>query len=128
MTDYATLLDVLEAPHTIGHSCADTLDPRQATVVGWWNPNTGDRRTCPRLDGLRALRDELTRLTTLPPAHDVVHTAAHDDRTAFIVGAASCGFTESEGEQLSAEDRTGFLQMGRFAIEALAEHLDPDLQ
>lgn len=126
MTDTDAALSTLEQPHLHGHLC---LDQNPDGLSNWWNPNAGRRTPCPPLAAVRTLRAELQRLHELPPVHAVIHDAAHaGDQPAGVVGAAAAGYTWAEALLLDAQDRAGFTSMGQYALEALAEHLDPAVQ
>lgn len=121
LTDANTSLDSLEQWHLHGHNCP-THSVEGQLLERWFNPNAGSRQACPVLLAARQLRETLLLLSSQ------VHTAAHTDESALLTGAAAAGYTLSEARELEPDDQAGLLQMGRHALEALAEHLDPALQ
>lgn len=54
-----------------------------------------------------------------------VHEAAHDDDAVRAVAEGMTGLVMAD---LSEDDRHGWMMTARMAIEALAEHLDPDVE
>ena len=106
-----TIITGLARPHRGGHRC---------TNGDWYNDAVGTRKPCPVAAALTTLRGEVKGL------HEQIHDAAHDDDTALLVGLAAAGFTHDDLQRLDADDRQGFLSMGRYAVEALAAHLDRD--
>jgi hypothetical protein len=104
-------IDTITRLHTGGHHC---LTPDGTTA--WFNENAGARSRCPTRTLLTGVRDEITSLT------QQVHTAAHDPDA---VRATAEGMTGLVMADLGGDDREGWTQTARDAIEALAAHLDP---
>lgn len=122
MTTTTDLLDLLERPHLHGHSCPTLGSSAHGT---WHNPNAGSAGPCPTLTALRDVRAELEAAdAAVLVEHARVHAAAHDDELALITGMAAAGYGECDHHDVHDDDRAGFRQMGRMAIEALAEQLD----
>lgn len=103
---YASI-DAAALPHLHGHSCTDGR---------WYNENAGSRSACPTLTHLRHARAQVGLLDSQ------VHRAAHDDAA---VRATAEGMTGLVMADLGGDDREGWMQTARDAIEALAAHLDP---
>lgn len=114
------ILDTLQQPHLSGHRCPD-----ERGVLGWFNPNAGDRDRCPVLVGVAALRTRIAELhDELTVERQRVHAAAHDPAAVEHVAA---GMVSTPLTDLHPDLREGWTYMAREGIEALAAWLDPEV-
>lgn len=95
---------VILTNHTGQHRCDDGV---YYGVSAW--------QYCPTQAAHRTLTDTIDQLRSAP------HAAAHSPAAVDAVAAGMTGFVLAE---LAEEDREGWRATARYAIEALAAHLD----